>query len=189
MIEAGCHSNGTPFDPEMDETEYYDKCEPDSKIVGAIIKQELELIPGPIYSDDDYKFIDHTDPQYDGVQHVRSDGRTMPHEMVETEYEFFTGSNDSQCWGYNPEPEKVFPAVEREYKRQPSSIAPSKKARERLECLMVTVYHKRRKGSLPRAVFGSRIGFCQIISKSIAYRLLVGNESELGCRIVMIVVL
>ena len=99
MIEAGCYADGSPFDPEMDEAEYYDECDPDSEMVGATIKQEKELIPEPTYDDDDYEFIDHKDPQYDGVRDLwcDGDGGLMPHEKAEKEYEFFTGSSDLQC--------------------------------------------------------------------------------------------
>ena len=55
------------------------------------------------------------------------------HKMAEKEYEFFTGSRDSQCFGFNPEPEKVFPVVEREHKRRSSSTAPSNKSKDSLE--------------------------------------------------------
>ena len=44
---------------------------------------------------------------------------------------------------------------------------------DRVECLMIAVNRKGRAGLVPRAVFGSLIGFCWLISKTIAYRLLL----------------
>ena len=53
---------------------------------------------------------------------------------------------------------------------------------------MVTVDHKRHKGLVPCAVFGSILAFAESSLKASLNRLLVGNESELGCWIVAIVI-
>ena len=58
----------------------------------------------------------------------------MPHEKMELECEFFTGSQFSgNNLGFNPDPGRVHPEVAREMKRRPTSNAPNNKNRESLE--------------------------------------------------------
>ena len=58
MLEAGCYADGSNFNTELNEEEYYNECKPE--VVEAVVKR---LLPEPTYSDDGYMFINHTDPQ------------------------------------------------------------------------------------------------------------------------------
>ena len=98
----------------------------------------------------------------------------MLHKMVEKEYEFFTGSSDSQCFGFNPEPEKVFPVVEREHKRRSSSTAPSNKTKESLEVVVKRVNEvlDRKDEALNKIFIDGltklKIGNCSDLNKSLS---------------------
>ena len=169
MLEAGCYADGSKFNPEMEEEEYYNECEPD--IVATVVRG---LVPEPTYSDDDYIFINHTDPKYDGVRNSWKEGGPILHEMAEKECEFFTGSRDSQCFGFNPEPEKVFPVVEREHKRRSSSTAPSNKTKESLEVVVKRVNEvlDRKDEALNKIFIDGltklKIGNCSDLNKSLS---------------------
>ena len=58
MVESGLEADGSKFDPDADEEEYYNECDRafDDKIIGAVLAQ-VE----PSYEDDDYDFINHND--------------------------------------------------------------------------------------------------------------------------------
>ena len=58
-------------------------------------------------------------------------GGPMPHEKAELEQPFFTGSEcNSIVYGFNMNPNKVYPEVVREMARRPTSKAPGNITKE-----------------------------------------------------------
>ena len=54
MVESGRHTDGSDFDPEADEEEYFNECDHDfeDEMIGAVV---IEVEPS--YEDNDYKWI------------------------------------------------------------------------------------------------------------------------------------
>ena len=90
MVDFGLNEDGIMFNTKADEEENYNKCNEalkDNKIVGGVVTE-------PTYDDNDYKYIDHTDPIYDEIQKLWCGvDCLMPSEKMELEGKFFTGSN------------------------------------------------------------------------------------------------
>ena len=83
MAESGRHIDGSEFDPDPDEEEYFNECDHDfeDEIIGAVVT-EVELS----YEDDDYKWINHKDERFEDVVNMWcdcGDGRPMAREEAE----------------------------------------------------------------------------------------------------------
>ena len=64
----------------------------------------------------------------------------MPHKKSELEFEFFTDSDfPGNVCGFNPNPERVHPAILREKKRRPITNAPDDKNKENLKVVVQRV--------------------------------------------------
>ena len=80
----------------------------------------------PTYDDDDYVYTDYTDPIFDDYHNMWSDGGPMPHEKIDLESAYFTGSNFSRNHlSCNPNARIVYQNVARERARRPTSNTPS----------------------------------------------------------------
>ena len=92
LIDSGLNENETKFDPKAEKEKYCDECDKalnDNKIVGCVVAKLT-------YEDDDYKYIDHTDPIFDGCYDIWCcHYGNMAHEKMELECDFFTGSRFS----------------------------------------------------------------------------------------------
>ena len=66
LIDSGIDKDDAKFDPKAEEERYYDDYNEalnDIKTVGCVVVE-------PMYEDDDYKHIDHTDPFFDGCHNM-----------------------------------------------------------------------------------------------------------------------
>ena len=110
LVKSGFDEDDNRFDPEAEEEKYYDDCNEalnDNVIVWCVAAE-------PRYGDDDYIPIDHTDPIFEDCHNMWCDGGPMPHEKMEIECVYFTGSNFSgNNLGYNPDAGIVYLEVTR----------------------------------------------------------------------------
>ena len=91
----------------------------------------------PSYEDDDYAHEDHTDPKFDDCRAMWADGGPMPHEKVEFEFVYFTGSNmGANIQGYNPDARIIRVEAAREEARRPTSNAPSNLTQDSLSVVV-----------------------------------------------------
>ena len=89
---SGHKENVNKLIPEADKEEYCNACDEalnDGKIVGDVVSETMLT-----YEDDEYKWIDHKDPIYNGIYKLwcSNDG-LMPSEKMKLKAEFFTDSN------------------------------------------------------------------------------------------------
>ena len=113
-IESRHDADGSIFDPDADEEEYYNECDHafDNEIIGAVMAQ-TELS----YEDDDYDFINHNAERFKPIYNMWCNDGPMPHEKAELEGELFTCSDfQGNICGYNPNPKRVHFIVLREKK-------------------------------------------------------------------------
>ena len=67
LIESGHDADGTMFNPDANEEEYYNKCDRafDIEILGAVLVQTESS-----YEDYDYDFIDHNDERFKPIYNM-----------------------------------------------------------------------------------------------------------------------
>ena len=122
LINTGFDEGANKFDPEAEEEKYYADCDEtfnDSEIVGCVARE-------PTYEED--------------VKKGWPDGGPMPHEKMELESVYFTGSNfTGNTFGFNPGTGIVYPEVVREMARRSTLNAPSNQSLAGLQVVVKRV--------------------------------------------------
>ena len=137
LIESGHNTDGTMFDLDVDEEEYYNECNKafDNEIVGTVVAQTE-----PSYRDDDYESIDYKVKIFKPIYEMWCSGGPMPHKKAELEGIFFTASNfPGNISGSNPESGNVHAVVSREMKRRLTLNVLTNESKESLEVVVQRV--------------------------------------------------